>query len=104
MSWSLVESYAYTHEAHLAGHKLEASGIRARVSTLRAGLAGVVPVKDAVSEVWVHAEDLDAARRILHLEVLEGGQDPRQDPDVCPHCGAEWEPGFDACWSCSGRP
>jgi len=101
MSWSLLESFNYTHEAHLASHKLEASGIRARVSTLRAGLAGMVPIKDAVSEVWVHKEELDAARRVLNLELLDGGQEAREEPEVCPKCGAAWEPGFEACWSCS---
>jgi len=101
MSWSLLESYAYTHEAHLASHKLEASGIRARVSTLRAGLAGMVPMKDAVSEIWVQAGDVDAARRVLNLELLDGGQEAREEPETCPKCGAAWEPGFEACWSCS---
>ena len=101
MSWTLLESYAYTHEAHLASHKLEAAGIPSRVSTLRAGLAGMVPIKDAVSELWVAPEALDHARRVLHLEVYDGGQETRVEPESCPQCDATWEPGFEACWSCS---
>ena len=97
----LLATYPFVHEAWLASHRLEAVGIPSRVSSLRAGLFGMVPAADAVCELWVAAELLDDARRVLSLEVIDGGQAHRQDPSECPRCGAVWEPGFQQCWSCS---
>jgi hypothetical protein len=103
MAWTLLQSFSYDHEAHLAHHRLVAAGIQARVSTLRSGLGGVVPMADALSELWVQESDASDARRVLSLTVIDGGRG-LETPATCPHCGVDWEPGFEVCWSCSLKP
>jgi hypothetical protein len=104
MASELLATFAFSHEAWLASHRLAAIGIRCRVSTLRAGLLGMVPAADARCELWVDGDDLDDAKRALTLEVIDGGRRQGSEPAACPACGAPWEPGFEQCWDCSRRP
>jgi len=108
-------------EAHLVRSFLEGHGVDAWIAGehLRSVL-GMIAVPDAELEVWVHRDDADEARGLLskilsqdergRLSIAEPGpgegllslldQSPRDDPERCVMCDAEWEPGFDMCWQC----
>ena len=66
------------------------------------GGAGEIPPLEAWPEIWVDAEDVDAARRLID-EVLEPAG-PAPAPWVCPDCGERIEGQFAQCWRCAGNP
>lgn len=99
---NLVEIFRTTQsaEAQLKASFLKDRGFRAVVMSadLAAGIGGgsvAVPTRLMVpegqrDEAIVALEALDAVAE----EAVETG------PEICPACGASWEPGFDVCWQC----
>ncbi len=75
---------------------LAAAGLEVALRGMsRPGLAGEIPIPDAVVDVWVKEGDADAARACLadleakaHLEW------------VCRQCGERNPASFEVCWSC----
>ena len=92
--------------AKLVHSALTAHGIRSTlVGADMAGLVGaagfLVPARILVAE-----STADDARALIAVMDAFTDEDPseRGDPEVCPHCGEAWEPGFDRCWGCSKAP
>ena len=53
------------------------------------------------TRVMVPAEEADEARAaIAVIEAMEDDDGQKGGPEVCPACGAKWEPGFFECWQC----
>ena len=73
-----------------------------------AHLASMVGIGSHVvpARVMVRAKLADEARTLLAVmeSVAEEDLSNRDDPEVCPACGADWEPGFDVCWQCQAEP
>ncbi len=112
--------------AHLVAAALANAGVPARLSgEHRAGMGGVIGMHDAAVEVRVPAasqgdalavlaplfgaaeqggelalsDDFDRLAGVLGLSPGRGAL-TRPEPTHCPQCEAEWEPGFEVCWSC----
>ena len=112
------------HEVHLAQAVLTWADLHPTVlGEHRAGLAGAIPVADAMAELWVPDEEADPARATLQEQLVRGQdgqlslvsehvgalsapdasdnpQPAAPDDETCPHCDSAWEPGFDVCWNC----
>jgi hypothetical protein len=100
-------------EAYLVRDALRMRGIPAEVRGEHlAGAVGGLAAEVLGPEVWVAGEDAEAARGIIsnaRARSTDGGLSFLDDaagalsevaPERCPACGAEWEPGFEVCWSC----
>ena len=95
---------------------LEQQGIEAHVTgEMLSGLAGVIPVFDAMPQLWVPESDSDRAVSILQELVGEdasgqlsiappGGEIslPKEEKR-CPKCGESSPAHFDTCWSCGTK-
>lgn len=127
----LVQLFSSPHlpQAHLAHQLLERAGIPSTLQGInRSGLGGMIPMSDSEVSVWVRAEDLAEARKLLgvtgpavedgrlslaaqegsgELSLVEGGGLSAPGgpafvhPEACPRCQAPWERGFEVCWNCS---
>lgn len=95
-------------EAQLVRSALIHDGIPAVLRNERlVGGIGLLPVNDAMVEVWVdkaaqgRAESL--VRAVLYGDAEEpvvGRERAIDTPTHCTRCGAPWEPGFQSCWKC----
>lgn len=82
--------------AHILRGTLEREGFPVELrGEARAGLAGQIPIPDAMVEVWVEARDHDAATALL-ARIDATSEEERS----CPHCGEPNPGNFEFCWSC----
>ena len=53
--------------------------------------------------VLVKPEDVERAQEILSK--IDGPKlvFSADEPEICPSCGADWEPGFQMCWRCEAE-
>ncbi|MBT3224173.1 MAG: DUF2007 domain-containing protein [Proteobacteria bacterium] len=88
-------------EARLIAEALKQHGLQPAV--FGEGLAATVGMSGFVlpARVMVPAEEADEARvAIAVIEEMENEERTEGEPEVCPACGAKWEPGFFECWQC----
>ena len=86
---TLAEAELVRETLASAGHEVVMRGMA------RTGLAGEIPIPDAVVDIWVEEEDATSARAVLaavearaHLEWVCGG------------CGERNPASFEHCWKC----
>lgn len=98
---------------------LEHEGIAGHIRNEYGVDAGMWPTPHAWPELWVGEVDAPKAQQILARVESRQDEDGRLSiawkggelslaptdaaaagPVACPACGAEWEPGFELCWSC----
>lgn len=103
-------------EAQLVKEALFSEGIDAWLKNERlVGSIGLLPVGDAMVEVWVERKDAEQAealvKHVLYNEQsalqneafatnLESAESLSPAVKTCPSCNAPWEPGFNKCWKC----
>ncbi len=93
-----VHSAASLAEAELVRETLADAGVAVQLRGMsRPGLAGEIPIPDAVVDVWVKEADAPSARAALaavearaHLEW------------ICARCGERNPASFAHCWQCQG--
>lgn len=96
-------------EAQLVRAALIHDGIPAVLRNERlVGGIGMLPVNDAMVEVWVDKNALSRAEALVHAVLYSDADEPVvgrdrvvATPTHCARCGAPWEPGFQSCWQCS---
>jgi hypothetical protein len=83
--------------ASLWADLLRQAGIEVSVQRWFAGgIAGEIPLDQALPEIWVHDDDLVEHARTLLADM----QRPAWRHWLCPGCG-EWIDGpFEQCWAC----
>lgn len=75
---------------------LSAAGFEVQLRGMsRPGLAGEIPIPDAMVDVW--AKEADAAGALALLAGLEARAHLEW---VCPRCGERNPASFEVCWSC----
>ena len=99
----LVEIYRSdsTAQAQLTAEVLKQHGLQPTLTG--EGLASLVGMGGFAlpCRILIPQSQVDEAREVL--SALKAEQDtptPANEPTNCPACGADWEPGFEACWSC----
>ena len=124
-----VHSSTFAVEAHLVKLALESNEIPCALKNeLLSGLGGAIGFDDARVEVWVARVDAEDALHLVaeltktprgnvsiasapegHGELsftgggalsLPSATAGGPEPETCPACHEEWEPGFCVCWSC----
>ena len=97
--WVSIHHARNVPEAYLVRDTLLTGGVDARVrGEQRAGIAGEIPMADAMAEVIVPSEQVLLARTLL-AEMEEARKRPAWR---CARCGEENPGSFDLCWSCGG--
>lgn len=83
-------------EASLVRESLAAAGFKVQLRGMsRPGLAGEIPIPDAMVDVWVNEADAEGALALL------AGLDAKAHLEwVCPRCGERNPASFEVCWSC----
>lgn len=100
-----VSTYWSPQEAALARGLLEQHAITASIEgDVVASMAWQLGNATGGVKLQVAAEDASRALEILREQEDQPSSPEAWDqPDHCPRCGAEAEPGFDACWSCGAE-
>ena len=115
MPWKVQEDDQ--RRVHAAWSQFEAQLVRAALindgipAVLRnerlVGGIGMLPINDAMVEVWVDKAAQERAESLIHAVLygegdapVVGRESPVDAPTHCVRCGAPWEPGFQSCWQC----
>jgi hypothetical protein len=88
-------------EAELIVDTLARAGIEARVlNELAAGMVGQIPFSQSLPEIWVLADELDSAGRVLE-EFRRRQREGQVEGNIrCTTCGEESPANFELCWNC----
>lgn len=86
---SIAEAELVRETLASAGHHVHLRGLS------RPGLAGEIPIPDAVVGVWVPDDEGPAARAVLAAVEARAHLDW-----LCPHCGERNPASFERCWNC----
>ena len=93
-------------EAKLVVAALEERGLTPTL--LAENLAATLGASSVIIPRRVMVPETEEAEARATIEVMramaEADPDTRSDPEICPHCAAPWEPGFDVCWQCGKEP
>ena len=99
-NWTEIYRSENSLNAHLKKRLLEQHGLQPIL--LDEHLASIVGMGGVglPCRVLVKPEEAEEAKRIL---VRMDGPTlvySVDEPETCPSCGIDWEPGFQVCWSC----